>query len=74
MTFPSLNDPRYWQTRAAEMRAIAEDMKDAETRAIMLRLAADYDELAERAAQRADGVSTREEPKREGHVAEHEYE
>ena len=74
MTFPSLNDPRYWQTRAAEMRAIAENMKDAETRAIMLRLAADYEKLAEKAAHWTDGISTREEPKREGDVAEHEYE
>lgn len=61
MAFTSLEDPRYWHDRACEMRAIADDMKDAETRSIMLGLAADYDRLAERAARRADGVSTYEE-------------
>ena len=34
---------------------LAETMADVETKPIMLRLAADYDELADRAAQRANG-------------------
>ena len=47
-----INDPLHWRTRAADMRALAVTMKDAETIAIMNRLADDYDKLAERAAQR----------------------
>ena len=33
--------------RAAETRARADDMREAEPKAIMLRIAADYEELAE---------------------------
>jgi hypothetical protein len=47
-----INDPLHWRPRAADMRALAVTMKDAETIAIMNRLADDYDKLAERAAQR----------------------
>jgi hypothetical protein len=52
MTNKSINDPKHWLDRAAEMRALAATMKDPETIAIMLRLADDYDKLADRAAQR----------------------
>lgn len=49
----SINDPRHWTDRAAEMRAIAAKMMDnPETMAIMLRLADDYDHLADRAEER----------------------
>jgi hypothetical protein len=41
-------DPKHWLDRAAEMRALSEAMA-------MLRLADDYDKLADRAAARADG-------------------
>lgn len=50
-----LNDPDHWRERATEMRALAAQAKDAETQAIMMRLATDYDKLAIRAAKRADG-------------------
>ena len=51
----SINDPLHWHDRAAEMRALAETMRNVETKAIMLRLANDYDKLADRAARRAAG-------------------
>ena len=47
-----VNDPKHWRDRAAEMRALAQEMTDAEARATMLRLAHDYDSLANRKARR----------------------
>jgi hypothetical protein len=44
-----LNDPEYWRRRAEEARAIAEQMIDPDTFAIMVRVAEQYDNLAERA-------------------------
>jgi hypothetical protein len=55
MPHGNINDPQHWRDRAAEMRALAETMKDAETIAIMNRLADDYDRLADRAAIRNQG-------------------
>ena len=52
MSHGNINDPKHWRDRAAEMRALADTMKDAEATAIMNRLADDYDKLADRAAQR----------------------
>jgi hypothetical protein len=54
-----LNDPGHWRDRATEMRALAETMQEAETRAIMQRLADDYEKLADRAALRSDGGGAR---------------
>jgi hypothetical protein len=48
----SINDPKHWSDRADEMRALSETMKSEEATAIMLRLADDYDKLADRAAER----------------------
>ena len=50
----NINDSKHWRDRAAEMRALSEMMKDAETAAVTLRLADDYDILAARAEARAD--------------------
>jgi hypothetical protein len=47
MASSSINDSKYWRDRAAEMRALAETMKE-----IMHRLADDCDKLADRAARR----------------------
>jgi hypothetical protein len=49
-----VRDPKHWRERATEMRALAVQANDAETQAIMLRFAKDYDNLAMRAEIRSD--------------------
>jgi hypothetical protein len=46
-------DPIDWRDRAAEMRVLADTMKDNETWRTMNQLADDYDILADRAQERA---------------------
>jgi hypothetical protein len=58
----SLNDPRRWRMRAEELRTIAGQCKTAEARETFLRLAKDYDLLAERAGARAKAQRDRETP------------
>jgi hypothetical protein len=41
--------------RAAEIRALADEMKEAEPKAIMLSIAADYDRLAQWAEKSLSG-------------------
>jgi len=53
MTLQGLNDAKHWRDRAAEMRVLSGEMKDFESRTLMLKLANDYDKLADRAEDRA---------------------
>ena len=47
------HDARTWRMRAAEVRALADDMKETEPKTTMLRIADDYDRLAEWAEKNA---------------------
>ena len=43
----SLYEPRYWEFRSEEIRALAAEFNDRHAREIMFRIAADYQSLAE---------------------------
>jgi len=53
MALQNVNDSKHWRDRAAEMRVLSGEMKDFEAQTLMLRLANDYDKLADRAEDRA---------------------
>ena len=48
------NNPRYWRRRAEEARTVGERMSNIEARTGMLRLAADYEVMAQRASSPSD--------------------
>jgi hypothetical protein len=50
-----IDDPVHWLNRAEEARVIAEEMRDPESRRIMLNIADDYERLAKRARKRQAG-------------------
>jgi hypothetical protein len=50
-----INDPQHWHKRAEEARTIAASMNDPQSKEAMLRIAKDYERLAERAEKRATG-------------------
>jgi len=50
-----LDNPEYWRARAEETRVVAESMQDEESREMMLRIASDYEHMAERAEERSKG-------------------
>jgi hypothetical protein len=54
MQLNTSNNAEYWRKRSEEARAIAVQMKDPHTKAVMLGIAQDYEKLAERAEQRAE--------------------
>ena len=47
-----IDDPEFWRFRAEEVRRIADDMKVVEAKAIMTRIAADCERIAELVKQR----------------------
>ena len=55
MTLQGINDSKHWRDRAAEMRVLSDEIKDLEAQRMMLKLANDYDKLADRAEDRAAG-------------------
>jgi pectin methylesterase-like acyl-CoA thioesterase len=65
----SYNDAKHWRDRASEMRALSANIKDVDTAAKMLRLADDYDNLADRAE--ATAASRRAEYKSPSQLADH---
>jgi hypothetical protein len=54
-----LRSSEYWQERAEEARARADEMRDQEARAMMLSIAHMYDLMAARAAQRENPPNKR---------------
>ena len=48
-----LDNPGYWQARAEEARVVAESLQDPTSREIMLRIASDYERMAEKAEERS---------------------
>jgi hypothetical protein len=55
MVISHINDPEHWHHRAEEARALADQMNDEASKQTMLRIAAEYEHLAKRAAERAGG-------------------
>jgi hypothetical protein len=48
-----LDPPEHWRKRAEQARTIAEQLSDPESKRTMLRIAQDYERLAEQAKLRA---------------------
>ncbi|KRQ99676.1 hypothetical protein CQ12_17085 [Bradyrhizobium jicamae] len=53
MGYKYLNDPKHWRDRAEETRLKAEKCWEEESKQRMLRIANEYDRLADHAADRA---------------------
>ena len=47
LALQGINDARHWRDRAASMRVLSDQIKDPEARRMMLKLANDYDKIAE---------------------------
>jgi hypothetical protein len=57
MATASINDPEHWLQRAREARTLADQMSDEVSKETKLKIAADCEHLAERAALRTQGAS-----------------
>lgn len=57
MVIDARNLAEFWRKRAEEARAVAVQMNDPMTKAVMLSIAQDYEKLVVRAQQGADDVS-----------------
>jgi hypothetical protein len=53
MSASLVNDPEHWRDRAREKRALAERLRNELAKQTMLRIANDFDRLAERAEERS---------------------
>jgi hypothetical protein len=51
-----LNNPIHWNLRAQETRLVAQQLEDPEAKAVILKIADEYDRLAVRAAARMNGT------------------
>jgi hypothetical protein len=47
-SIPLLDDPEHWRTRAEDARILANELKDPNIKDALLRIADDYEHLAER--------------------------
>jgi hypothetical protein len=50
-----LNDPKHWRERAKAMRMLSTEMADPVSSSLMLKIADDYEVLAQRAEDRIAG-------------------
>ncbi len=55
MSASFINDPKHWRERAEQMRTIAEETHNPLAKETMLRIAQDYEHLAQRAEARLAG-------------------
>jgi len=51
-----IHDPEHWRSRARDMRRLADGITDLVTKSTMLRIADDYDRVAQRAEGREVGI------------------
>jgi hypothetical protein len=53
MAEPAFDDPAYWRDRAAGVRALVDQVSSLRAKDAILRIAAEYEALAEMAEERA---------------------